>query len=353
MTSKAKNNVKWIALAALVIFSGATLFWLRFHSGPLAGSLETEWVENNFPEKPDEDRIVPFGYTLGQWPSDFEGEPIVTKMTYRKGPPQKFIQSIVQQWKPVEVELTLVGPKTIHPGWSITDWKKCFQSSFSCPSDKESFLEYTLSKHPVPGKSKATWFDSLDPLGARGLHIQIDANTYWVDYYTVITEKGAAQNFILKYVKTPVGLDARDLLIKTLGGLKVKDDLLSSREWIQRRIQSVTLDQIRAIPDLKIRLTKLIQVQNWIFSLLTVDPTQLAPFFHLAGVTHILTLELMKAKEHTYENQEAWILNSKPLLEALISYGRDFENSAEPVKNMEALLQDILLLQQKMSGAGG
>ncbi len=67
----------------------------------------------------------------------------------------------------------------------------------------------------------------------------------------------------------------------------------------------------------------------------------------------MLGLDLMKAKEKTYENQEAWILNTKPLLESLIHYAKDFDPNAvetkQAVTNMEALLSDVLLVQQQMT----
>ena len=191
----------------------------------------------------------------------------------------------------------------------------------------------------------------------RGVHFTLDLGTTILDRYTILTEKGVAQNFTLQYVKTPVGIEGRELFVKTISGLKIKDDLLPARAWIQSKIKDVKLGDIRALPDQKVRLGELIKVQNWIFSLLSVDPTQLAPFFHLAGVTHMLSLDLLKAKENTYENQEAWILNSRPLLETLILYARDFEkntpNSTSAIRNMEALLSDVLLLQQNLSKTKG
>ncbi len=349
MKSKNLRIVSVLVVALLIIG-----IYLLFHRDPLYLSLNEEWIENNFPEKIDDDTILPYGYTMGVWPNRFAGEPIVMKMTYQKGPPQKFIQTMTQLWKPVEVEVRLEGPRTIQEGVSVAQWKKCFSHSFSCNDQKKLFFAYALPAHDQKNAQfSAAWFDSLDPLGARGVHFSLDHGTYFVDRYTVITEKGVAQNFTIQYVKSPIGIEGRDLFVKTLGGLKVKDDLAPSRAWIQNKIKSVKLGDIRALPELKARLPELIKVQNWIFSLLSVDPTQLASFFHLAGVTHMLGLDLMKAKEKTYENQEAWILNTKPLLESLIHYAKDFDPNAvetkQAVTNMEALLSDVLLVQQQMT----
>jgi len=325
--------------------------WLWMQSTLTGHALNKEWLENQLPEKLDEDRVLPFGYTLGLWPAYFEEEPIVTKLTYQKGPPHQFLEKIIQVWRPVEVELEISGPHTIEEGMSASAWRTCFENSFECRSDKKKFLAAIYPDENLHANDSAelTWFDSLDLLAARGTHLKIQSQTYRIDRYTVITEKGATQTFSLKTVKGPIGEKARELFVKTLSGLKVKEDLQSSREWIQNKIKSVRLDEIKNIANPKLRLVRLIQIQNWIYSLLSVDPTQIEPFFHLAGVTHLLAMELLKSKTIYFPNQEAWILNLKPLFETLLAYSKDFPNSEAPVKNIETLLQDVLYEQNKLS----
>ena len=80
--------------------------------------------------------------------------------------------------------------------------------------------------------------------------------------------------------------------------------------------------------------------------MLSVDPTNITPFFHLAGVTHLLALDLIKLQTTYFENQESWILTTKPNLDNLLKYSQDFENDSIP-KQIEALIQDVLLQQQK------
>lgn len=313
--------------------------------------MTVELWESTFPTDPDEDAIVPYGYTLGQWPKKFRGEPIVTRLTYQKGPPQKFIESLVQVWRPIEVELTIYGPKTVSSETTASDWKYCFSSSFRCDSLKHKFLEVIFpdeSKHKS-AKLSFHWFDGMDPLAPRGVHMVINEETYQIDRYATITEKGAVQVFSLKTVHNPIGLEARDLFLATLKGLKVKDDLGSAREWIKAKIKTVSLDQVKSIPDSKMRYERYIQIQNWIYSLLSVDPTDLAGFFHLAGVTHLFALDLMSSKQTVYENQESWIVGLKPLFETLLSYAKDFPNHDAAEKNLETLLQDILVKQKEMS----
>ncbi len=314
-------------------------------------ALSVEWLDNRFPENPNDDTILPFGYTLGPWPEYFMGEPIVTRLTYQKGPPQKFIQTQTQIWKPVEVELEIDGPRTLIPGFTANQWKECFSKSFACISEKGKYLEFVFPDRAQHQKDEVTltWLESQNPISARGTHLTITAKTYQIDRYTIITDSGALQSFSLKSVSNPIGLQARELFLKTLASLKVKEDLGSARAWIQNKVAGVNLDEVRKIQNPKMRLERLILIQNWIYSLLSVDPTHAEPFFHLAGVTHLLAIELMHSKQKYFENQEAWITSLKPLFETLILYVKDFPGSEAQVKNIESLLQDILLEQNKAS----
>jgi hypothetical protein len=342
-----KSKKALLASIAVLIASG--VLWQLSKTSPVDRALKIEWIENTFPEKPDEESIIPFGYTLGSWPKTFLGDPIVTRLTYQKGPPTQFIQTLVQIWKPVEVELTLNGPRTLKPGFGADQWKTCFQSSYLCSDEKREIWKWLKVETKEESESTLTWFDSMDPLGPRGLHLNLRARSHQLDRYAIITPQGAIQVFSLKSALNPNGMEGKDLFLKTLSGLKVKDDLSSARAWIQTKIKGVSLDQARAIPDPKLRYQRLIQIQNWLFSLLSVDPTRVEPFFHLAGTTHVLAMDLMKTKEKVFENQESWILNFKPLLMTLIAYAKDFKDGGPAVQNMEALLQDILVEEKRIS----
>lgn len=341
------KKLAYLLMGALAL---GTLWYYRSSRNPLFGMLEKEWLNQTFPEKVDTEdsiwQVLPYGYTLGPWPTQFRNEPIVTKLTYHKGPPKKFLQSITQLWQPVEVELSILGPKTLEEGTTQSKWKECFESHFTCNSKRSKILEYLAHQKDGGTLLSATWFDHLEVNGPRGVHLIWDHGKYQVDDFVLFTENGIAQGFELKTVKSDAGEEARALLYQTLGGLKVKEELSGSREWIQNKIRSVQLAQVQKIQNPKQRLLKLIEIQNWLFSLLTVDPTNVTPFFHLAGVTHLLALDLIKLQTTYFENQESWILSAKPNLDTLLKYSADFENASIP-KQIEALIQDVLLQQQK------
>ncbi len=340
-----------IVLLAIFLISLVGTFYLFLHSSPLETSLKTEILSNYFPQNPNDDLILPMGYTLAPWPESFQGEPIVTKLTYTKGPPQKFIESMTQIWRPVEVELTLFGPKTVISEYRLQDWRKCFKSEFFCTSEKKKFWERVFpdqSEHQ-DHLIQATWFESQDPKGARGVHLVVNARTHQIDRFAVITENGIVQVFSLKSISNPIGLEAREQFLKTLGALKVSDDLNSSRLWIESKLKTVSLNDIRNLKDQKARFRKLILTQNWIYSYLSVNPTSVDSFFHLAGITHELAMSLLRSNSPIFESQEAWLLSFQPLLSTLIRYARDFPKSESQVQNMEALLQDYLVAQNKIT----
>lgn len=350
MKSK-KLTILSVILAVLLV--GASIWMYRVSRNPLCGTLEKEWLDQRFPEKIDTPdsiwQVLPFGYTLGPWPMLFRAEPVVTKLTYHKGPPSNFIQSFTQLWQPVEIELTFAGPKTLDKAMNQAQWKTCFESHFTCNLPREKVMDYIHHKKDEAKVEKITWFDHLEANGPRGVHVVWDYPKYRIDNFVIITENGIAQGFELKSVKNDRGDEARSLLYQTLGSLKVKEDLEGSRDWIQNKIRSVNLSAIQKMPLQKERLAKLIEIQTWLFSLLSVNPTEITPFFHLAGVTHLLAMDLTKLKTTYFENQEAWILTAKPNLDTIFKYSQDFNNPGITMQ-IDALIQDVLLQQQKSSG---
>ncbi len=121
-------------------------------------------------------------------------------------------------------------------------------------------------------------------------------------------------------------------------------------------LRNVDLKKVEAISDLKTKLATYITIQNQLFSYLTLDPTQFQTFFHLAGVTHHLLRDLLEKYDGTSEtsvfpSQESWFQKQKRTLEIIVKHTQDFEDpKLLPLKkNIEALYQDILYLEQKIS----
>lgn len=355
---KSKKLIFGVVGSILLILFIATT-GLHLYAGVFGDSIKTEAIENQFPDQVDVDDALrgpswvtlPYGYTLGPWPTRFHEAPIVMKLTYQKGPPQKFIQQMTQVWDPINAELSLEGPKTPVAEMQNKAWKKCFSASYRCLKSKKKFYNLTLQdlEKWKSNSWKVTWFESLDPLAPKGIHARLELPKFIIDRFVVITEQGVTQNFTLKTIREPIGLEAQLLFYKILGAMKVKDDLSNARAWIQAKLQSVKLTQTQQITSPKLKYARLILIQNELFSQLSVNPTQVAPFFHLAGVTHLLAVNLLKNKVKAYEQQDAWLNQSQPLLDSILKYVKDFPNSTAEEKNIESLLQDLILLEQKLS----
>ncbi|NDF15918.1 hypothetical protein EB061_11450, partial [bacterium] len=309
---------------------------------------------------PAKNRILPYGHTLGPWPTHFRGEPIVTRLTYLKGPPKKFLETIALIWSPVDAEISLLGPKTVLPEFKLRDWKDCFQKSFLCSGPRKAFWNRVFPERSAQRDSeiRASWFESGAKDGPSGVHLSIRKKTgsggeSMEDRFAVITPAGVVQVLSIHTSGNPIGSEARGVFMQTIGALKVHDDLAFGRAWIAGDLKQIDLQALQRIEDPKERFLRLIEVQNLIFAHLSVDPTTLDPFFHLAGVTHRLALDLLHSKEHWFRNQESWLNEFPALLAAIAKYSRDYPANEAVSSRIEALLQDFLLAQRRQSRSKG
>jgi hypothetical protein len=348
-----------IVLASLGL--GGRVLWNQTHS-LLKGPMKMETFAAKIPQQLDVQggnwRTLSFGYHLAPWLVSFRGEPVVTTLNYEKGPPTKFVSEWIQVWSPGSVELSIEGPRTPSAGMTALDWKNCLGSAF-CITAKNRLIDSVL-RDLVKEKGQLkelTWFESDALQAARGIHLHFEIGGRRWDRYVVFTNNGIAQNFTLKTNHDEAGDEARLMMDSILQGMTVSDTLDSSREWIASRIKTIDLNQVRSISDSKTRYIRLFEVQNLLCSQLAIDPRFVAPYFHLAGVTHLLGVSLLKEKKVYFKNQESWSLLIQPLLSSLVQYVGDFPEGTEKQKgeraaalaNMEALQQDFLLLREKLS----
>ncbi len=349
-----------MAAAVIGLAAGGRVWWSQRNS-LLHGAIEEETYEIAIPEDLDRDggayMTLSFGYHLVPWPKTFNGDPVVSTMDYQKGPPLKFITRMSQIWSPGNAEVVIEGPRTPEAGVSVNQWKSCLQSAF-CVGKKQRFIEVVL-RDLVKQRSKLSkmaWFESTALDAGRGLRLEFDLGAEAMERFVMITDGGNTQNFSIRYAKNQIGEAARDQFRKVMKGFTLRDDLQTPREWISTRLKTVNLSKISAIPDPALRYQKWIETQNLLFSQIAVDPRAVAPFFHLAGVTHLLGMSLLKEKKTYFKNQESWSLLVQPLLSTLIQYVGDFPETGKQkgersaaLANMDSLLQDYLLLKKKLS----
>jgi hypothetical protein len=334
----------------------STLFLIVFTS-PLDSALPVELLPPaETRSDPDQNRILPYGHTLGPWPTHFRGEPIVSRLTYIKGPPKKFLESISLIWSPVDAEISLLGPKTVLPEFKREDWKACFHKTLFCSGPKKAFWSRVYPDRALHRKSevRASWFESSSPEGPRGVHLLIRSKSEsgrekTEDRFAVITPDGVVQVLSLTSSDNPIGSEARGLFMHTLAALKIHDDLGFGRAWITEDLKQINLQELKAITDSKLRFLRLIEVQNLIFAHLSVDPTTVDSFFHLAGITHRMALDLIRSREIFFRNQESWLNEFPPLLKVIARFSQDYPESDAVTRRIEALLEDVLLEQKRVS----
>ena len=354
-------KIKWVlgVVVGMASLLGGRQLWVETHS-LLHGPMKSESFTSSIPEGIDEKGewvSLSYGAHMAPWPVLFRGDPIMTTMGYDQGPPHHFIQKMAQIWSTGNAELEIEGPRTPRKDFSVLDWKNCLGSSF-CFSPKKQFIESTM-RDLVQYRSMPldfAWFESDSLQAARGIHLHLDLGTHDLDRYVVVTPSGSTQNFTLKSAKNEIGDEARAVFKRIIYGMTVKEGAAEAKSWIASRLKSIDLEKIEKKQDPKARYLGLIEVQNLLFCELALDPGTIAPFFHLAGVTHLIGMSLLKEKSVYFKEQESWSTSIQPLLTALIQYVRDFpdlgkekgERSAA-LANMESLLQDFLLLKQKIT----
>lgn len=369
-----KTKPQTFSLIALLLIAGLLGLYVgsKIYLYPLNQTVSIRENSLFFPKDLDTPssswQTLAWGYTLGPWPNEFKGNPPVTRLTYKPGPPKNFIHRMTYILDPILDEIWIDGPRTIKPSFNAAQWKTCFQSQLQCVSEKRLFSELALSDLIALARESSKpqwsfeWIENSEPFSARGLVTKLKISEWLYIRATLFTPKGVSQSFTLKTSAKAGGESENptiELFNKILGGLKVNDDLTSGRQWAQAQIRAIRLDKIKHTQELKFRLREWAHVQVLLSSLLSISPTEIDPFFHFAGVSHEFAVDLMKSKDKVFESQESWINIQKPNLEAIVKYSKDFASEnlnrkSDPrlltmLKNIESLLQDLYLLEQKLS----
>jgi len=356
-----RTKLLLIIIAGFTLWGSSTLYF-RNRNPFFHGSIDSEIIKKTDPDPSNADQasweVLSYGYELGPWPLRFQDEPVVSTLTYQKGPPDKFIPEMNLIWSPTHAEIRIEGPRTPTPVQSRLLWKIHLGNKLFNAGEKKSFIDTAFPDLKPYGKKikKISWFEGETASSPAGIHLQIDFANSQIDRYILITEEGITQNFTLTASKDSVGDDARKLFIQVLGAMNAKNTLSEPRYWMGQKLKQIRMDQIEAIQNPKLRYERLIQVRNELLSQLAVDPRSIAPFFHLAGIVHLLGISLIKEKKVYFKNQESWLVGTGPLLTGLIHYVKDFPDSGDQknerdaaLANMESLLEDFLLFEQRAS----
>lgn len=288
-----------------------------------------------------ESLALPFFGVFATWPTTFLGEPIFVQIPYHRGPPKKFIERIDFVFKTNVATLEIHGPKTIDAKLTRAMWRNCYSAWIKCRGAKKNLIQ---SLHPkVARNANFSWIRSNANENLQGLHAVLNDEKYRLDEYVLFDESGAATQLLLRTAQTAEGARAFDSWSEILTTLRTVPlgQFKTSAEWAGTEIARVRLSDLLKTKDASQRIAALARAQLTIASRLSVQPTQAEGFFHFGGVSHLLAIELIKAKPGTLKSQESFFQSAEPNLLAMQSYIRDFGARSREERNIEALIQDL------------
>ncbi len=340
-----------IVIAGLVL-AAVLLFFIKGKDFHLIRA-KSEWVETFSPDASsiaaNEWIHLPFGVTIAWFPLKYAAEPVWVSIPYQPGPPKHFIGHITMHLQSGEIELTVDGPLTIDKTLGDADWKQCFESWFKCSEAKQKALDLLLRDFPALSNYELSWFQNRNKDFASGIRIHFEKNKMVWDKVAVVSPLGA---FTVLTFKRPKHLtnEADQTFEQVVQSLQSRDlqQLGQAQAEIALLISSVRLNAIQQITDLKQRMGELSKAQVLLASNLSVQPNLADPFFHFGGVSHMLGIQLLNARERIFTNQEAWSNYAEPNLQAMALYLNDFEKSTREQKNLEELIKDLAYQRQKL-----
>lgn len=238
--------------------------------------------------------IYPLFYILGEWPTEFEGHPVVYRLPYESGPPKHFVPEVSAYWKFPDVIWKAEGPKTPEGIGSAQRVKNCFLENVSSRWSCLMVREKALRRHLAELRSwnakeiKTQWWvvrnpqvDAQDQI--QGIYLQAMHTSHLKiqDRLILIHPLGIHQAFILERATDSHGVKAFNQFKENLQTWSYFPTLQLSRMWITEHLQDLlgNLNQ-QGQPHQDPR--KLLQLQALHLSRISVDPSRANNYLDLA-----------------------------------------------------------------------
>jgi hypothetical protein len=269
----------------------------------------TLWKMDPFMPASSDWLVTPFFYTIGGWPKVYDGHPVLYTLPYEKGPPTRFIGHVIAELESPDIRLILEGPKTPEKVKNQHELKECFLGgyNYSCLTQRESTLNRHISeiRSFSPKRWTLKWFTVDNPMlppesQPQGIYLSAQSSSSIQDRFIVIGNNGTHQAVILHRTKNAQGDLAFDLVQKTIRSLRVFEELNSGRAWINRELQSIRLDELQGIQNKEILTAQLAEVQGFLISRISVEPSSYDSYFHLAGTSLMLTKRARHFRDGIY-----------------------------------------------------
>ncbi len=317
--SNFKGNKLLTILIGLTLLASAGLgsnFYLSLKN-PFIIDSQLEKMEARIIATDHESSTALFYFILNL-PKNFNHQPVQFQISYKKGPPNHFISQIETQLAP-DIGLTFEGPKTPSPTVARGEIRPCLteSQSWNCLALRQSLFERWVSE-PSPSAHlwHASWFQIDDPTlpteeQTQGVHLRADLEQEILDQFIVIQPSGTQQVIRLKRPRSPSGELAYELTSRVIASIRVYPDLTAGRELVSRHLEEVRLVAIKNEADTARRSERLNDAQLLLISKISVDPSNLDSYFHLAGTS--TWMPEAKMAQHNLESAYLYARDIAPL----------------------------------------
>ncbi len=286
-----------VTLSALLALSSIneTIFKHPLWSHPQRWNLQTLYPP------PAGTVTTPFFYATGGWPIDIDKTPITFSLEYKKGPPHHFISHIKAQWPDSNISLIIEGPKTPKDAGTQDKLKSCFTNrlTYSCLASKELTLDRHLSEirnalhSNWPEEWTVKWFQVDNPTippeeQSQGIYLSALSSNHIQDRFILVNRDGVQQTLIFNRKNDRKGELAFENVVQIVRGIRVYNELNTSRTWINQLLEGIRLDSIKQTNSLGELSSRLNRIQLLLLSRISVYPQHIDSYYHLAGTSTII-----------------------------------------------------------------
>jgi hypothetical protein len=368
---KNKGARRVLSKVAAFIWIGSSLYALsaQLANYPLFATISTK---NYQAFVPPEDYFknkmwthLPFYYTIGAWPTQYNGSPILYTLPYQPTPLGSFKPKIIARWSMPEVEVVIEGPKTPTRENETPELvRKCFTQLWSswqegiyhCVQIRDQSLTRHLKEFQEKNLTVNTieWFQVDNPHlpeeeQAKGLHLVASNSQVLQERYIFITAKGSHQMILLNTPTTDQGKFARMLLEQTIRSFRLAYDLSIGKALIQQRLAETTLDHLQEMDDTMSFVNRIAEVQAMLVAKISVDPKDPIVYHHLGATAYYLAkhaYEIRLRKTQVISGQlllllDEWAAAAKPILESAAKYSKDIDPESKSTQRLQFLWAEI------------
>lgn len=290
--------------------------------------------------------VIPFFYSIGAWPKNYFGKPVLFSLPYEKGPPTHFIGHIIARWEMPDIKLTIEGPNTPDPDLVPDILRACLLTSWDTSVTCLKKRERALLKHIQEIRSAVgakdwvvQWFEISNPSSPsgerpQGIYLSGQNANKAQDRYIFINSKGTQQAFILDRPLTPEGQRAKEIFEQSVRSQLMFSDLNAGRAWVDRQLAQTQLDELKNMAGNETFIPKLAEIEALLISKISVDPKTYDSYYHLGGLSFLLARHALKSR-----NLE-WSAIAHPMVLSSYKYAYDIDPKDPRTNQLKSIWQD-------------